>query len=128
MSTSTVDFQRISKVTTKVRNIVELQELRPDISDISELVTELNNTIVELNFILSRSTFSNMDAEIKEVVIPAGDTMTVSHRLKTIPRHRIVLKQLGGGVITDGKFTSNYIQLINSGVTDAIITILVLKE
>jgi hypothetical protein len=115
-------------MTTKTRNIVELQEIDPDITEISSLVRELNNTIVELNFILSRFTLSNLDGEIKSVTIPASGTLVVSHRLKTIPRHRIILKQVGGGLITDGNFTPNYIELNNSGVSDAIITIIILKE
>lgn len=125
---STVASQGISKMTTESRNIVDLSEIGPEIKDMESLVGSLNETIVELNFVLRQLTMINMDGEVQNITIPATGTLTVGHRLKTIPRHRIILKQVGGGVITDGQFTSNYIELNNSGVTDAIVTIIILKE
>tara|TARA_R110000744_G_scaffold371682_2_gene482856 strand:- start:298 stop:645 length:348 start_codon:yes stop_codon:yes gene_type:complete len=115
-------------MTTENRNIVELRELDTSITEVSEVISNLNETIVELNFIIRQLTMSNLDGEIKSVTIPASGKLVVSHRLKTIPRHRIILKQVGGGLITDSQFTSNYIELNNSGVTDANITIIILKE
>ncbi len=113
---------------TESRNIVELEEISTNVTEVPELITVLNNTITELNFILRQFTMRNMDGEIKGVVIPASSQLLISHRLKTIPRQRIILKQEGGGSITDGQFTSKHITLINSGATDANITIIILKE
>jgi len=128
MSTNTGSSQGIIRMTTSIRNIVELEELSPTITEMGDLIVEMNEKIVELNFILRQMTLSNLEGDVKTVTIPAGRTIEISHRLKTIPAHRILLRQAGGGLITDGKFTPNYIELNNSGGTDATITIIILKE
>jgi hypothetical protein len=115
-------------MTTTRRNIVELQEISPSIEDIGELIRKLNENTVELNFILRQLTMTNLDGEIKVVTIPAGETLKISHRLAIVPAYRIILRQEGGGVIRDGVFTKNYVELINDGASDANLTIILNKE
>ena len=115
-------------MTTTRRNIVELSEIDENISNIDDLVVTLNETITELNFILRQLTFRNLDGEIKEVEIAANSTARINHRLGIKPAHRIILRQSGGGVIKDGEFNRNFIELTNDGASDATLTILLNKE
>jgi len=97
--------------TTARRNVLDLKEVR-----------------VELNFILKGLTLTNMDGQIKTVTIPAGTILRVSHRLSVKPKYRIILKQDGGGLIRDGKFTDKWIELENTGVESAELTLLIIKD
>jgi len=115
-------------MTTNKRNIIELREIREDIEDISTIREEINASIVELNYILRSLTLVNLDGEIKKVTLPAGETIRVSHRLQIKPKYRIILGQVGGGAITDGAFTSNYIELINNGGSDAVVSLVIVKD
>lgn len=110
------------------RNIIELREIREDVTELDELRVKVNEAIVELNYILRSLTLSNLDGEIKTVTIPANTTQRVSHRLKFKPKYRIILKQEGGGLILDGKFTQNYIELENTGGSDANISLIIVKD
>lgn len=109
------------------RNIIELREIRDDVQDMDALKVRVNEAIVELNYILRNLTMVNLDGEIKTVTLPAGATTRISHRLQLIPKYRIILGQVGGGVITDGEFTSNYIELTNSGGSDAVVSLIIVK-
>lgn len=115
-------------MTISRRNIVELAEIDPSIEEMPELIESLNETITELNFILRQLTFRNLDGEIKEVTIAANSTARINHRLGIKPAHRVILRQSGGGVIKDGDFTENYIELINDGASDATLIIILSKE
>ncbi len=115
-------------MTTIRRNIVELEEISEKETDINEVVRIINRNTVETNFILRQFTFSNMDGEVKSVSIEAGATADISHRLGIIPAHRVILRQSGGGVIKDGDFTKDYIQLTNDGADTADLVILINKE
>ncbi len=110
------------------RNIIELKEIRETPENLEELVQYWNESIVELNFILRSLTISNLDGELKTVTINAGETLKVNHRLKLIPKYKIILKQQGGGVILDGDFTRNYIELNNTGSDMATVTVLIVKD
>ena len=70
----------------------------------------------------------NIDGLVKDVRIPANQTVRVSHNLQIIPTPRIILSQRGGGTITDGNFTRNYIELINNGGTEARLRIIIVKD
>lgn len=110
------------------RNIIELRELRDDVQDLPTMKERINEAIVEINYILRSLTLVNLDGEIKSVSIPAGETVRVTHRLRLVPKYRIILGQVGGGVITDGEFTNNYIELTNNGATDTTLSVIIVKE
>lgn len=50
---------------------------------------------------------------IENIRLPAGENVRISHNLKTVPKYRIILRQQGDLVITDGDFgwTDKYIYL-----------------
>ena len=110
------------------RNVLELKEIQETPDTMEELVSLYNQNISELNFILSRLTLdSNVDADIKTVTIPANTTAQVSHNLKVKPKYRIILKQVGGGLITDSDYTPNHIGLTNNGGSECELTIAILR-
>ena len=114
-------------MTISNRNVMELSEISEGITDLPELIVKLNEQVVELNFILAQLTFRNLDGQIKTIEIPAGSTLKIGHVLKTVPAHRVILRQEGGGVIRDGSFTKDHIELINDGGSTAKLTIIVSK-
>lgn len=63
-----------------------------------------DNSFTELNRLLS----DGMDIEkliggqIIEVDFIASETKKISHNMRKIPRGKLVIKQIGNGVITDG--------------------------
>ena len=115
-------------MTTARRNIIELREIREETENISDVVEAVNEAIVEINYILRSLTLANLDGEIKTVTIPASSVGRISHRLKIVPKYRIVLKQVGGSTILDGRYTRNYIELENTGITDTTLTLMIVKD
>lgn len=115
-------------MTINNRNIIELREIRDDIQDMPSLISAINESIVEINYILRSLTLVNLDGQIKAVTIPAGQTLRISHRLRVVPKYRIIIAQTGGGTIVDGNFTRNYIELTNTGATDTTLSVIIVKE
>lgn len=113
---------------TNSRNVLELAEFRKDITEVPELIKSLNETIVDLNFILRSLTLVNLDGEIKSIAIPASTTVKLGHKLKITPKYTIVLNQIGGGLIRNGKSTRAWVELENTGNTDANITVFIVKD
>lgn len=110
------------------RNVLELKEIIDTPEDLESFKELYNSNIVELNFILSRLMLdSNLDADIKTVTIGANSTSKVSHNLKVKPKYRIILKQVGGGLITDSAYSPTTIELTNNGATDCELTVAILR-
>ena len=110
------------------RNVLDLREIREEVDNFPDLIAAFNESIVELNFILKGLTLTNLDGQIKTVTIPAGAVLKVSHRLSVKPKYRIILKQTGGGLIRDGKYTDKWIELENTGVDSTELTLIIIKE
>ena len=91
----------------------------------------LNDNFTELNFIDVIDSLNNMslkDLKSKVIIlknIPSGE-FKFSNPLGKIPEFRIILKQIGGGYITDSDKTNDkMIYLNNSGGTISEIQIMV---
>ena len=116
-------------MTTQIRrNIIELEEVGEYVTDVEEIKRVYNDNITELNYILRNLTLSNLDGEIVTVTIPALSSLRINHKLRLIPKYRIILKQIGGGLIRDLEYTPTYIELENTGADDAIITLIIVKD
>ena len=113
---------------TNRRNVLELSEFRKDITEVPDLIKSLNETIVDLNFILRSLTLVNLDGEIREVVIPAESAIKIGHKLKITPRYTLILNQVGGGLIRNISSTRAWVHLENTGNTDASITVFIVKD
>lgn len=78
------------------------------------------NKLEQLNTGLSKLSHSdNMEGTIVELTnIPAGD-FSMPHGLKNVPKYRIILRQIGGGFITDQEkdWTGNTVYLNNASGT-----------
>jgi len=79
---------------------------------------------------------NNFSGQIIEgVILPAAGTeISIPHRLKTVPKYRIILRHSGNGIVVDGPTTWNdkAIYLKNStsaamGSEDVTVTILLLR-
>lgn len=110
------------------RNILELKQILEIPEDMEDFKNLYNENINELNSLLSRLLIeANLDSDIKTVTIPSNTTLRVSHSLKVKPKYRLILKQVGGGVITDLNYTANYIELRNNGTTECELTVAILR-
>lgn len=72
-----------------------------------------------------------MGAQVVErVLIPSGTSVKIPHSLKITPKYRIIIRQIEGGAIIDGDdlWTDKYISLKNTGGSDAIVSVLIVKE
>lgn len=89
----------------------------------NNLIEELNNTLQNLS--LGR----NFNGQVFEnIEISATSTLRIYHKMGIEPKYKLVLKQSGGGLITDGTFSEKYVELYNSGASAATITFILLKE
>ena len=100
------------------KNLKEFIEL-----DYNLLVDDLNTYLSTL------SLTKNFNSQIIEgVEIPAGGTVRVSHQLDSIPSYRIIARQVGGGAILDAEYSRTFVDLINSGNSQATISVILFKE
>ncbi len=70
---------------------------------------------------------------VKDQLIDAGATVKISNGFRDripglVPSCRIIVKQTGDGVVTDGIWTSEYCELINNGAVQIKISVIFLKE
>ena len=105
--------------------------VQEDIPDIQTFLSRYYNRTIEglntlFNFISFSANFDSQVLESKE--LPASSTTRLYHTLKVTPKHRIITRQSGNSLLTDGAFTENYIELINNGANDVTATIIIFKE
>ena len=99
--------------------------------DLKEFVQESYNLLIDdLNTTLTGLSFSsNFGSDIlTDIEIAAGETARFTHKLGVVPVHRLITRQIAGGLITDGVFTKNYIELINTGASRVRLTVILIKE
>jgi len=80
----------------------------------AELVNALNTLVT------NNSIEDNFNGQlIENITIPSDTTVTIPHNLGRVPRHRIILRQSGPGIITDeGKWDASTIKLRNNAKVD----------
>jgi hypothetical protein len=110
---------------------LEIHLLEADFPEEKKLDT-LNNLIEEFNFLRkSISIQSNFDGFIVEdVSIGIGATVKIQHFLGVKPKWRIILRQVGNGVISDipSGWTDKEISLKNNGAEAVIISVFIARE
>ncbi len=98
----------------------------------SEWVSIINELITQHNFLSKNlSLQSNFDGQIIEnIAFTAGETKQIPHSLGIIPPYRIILRQVGNGVISDipSDWTDKSIKLINNGAVSVTVTIMIVRE
>lgn len=66
---------------------------------------------------------------IVTVTIPAASELQIPNKLKTVPTKRIILKQTGNGLVTDGAIAWNkdILYLKNNGAESITITVMFME-
>lgn len=59
----------------------------------------------------------------RDIVIEAGATAIIPNALRVIPNERVIVRQVGNGVITDGTWDSNALRLVNNGAVTVTISV-----
>ena len=110
---------------------VELSGL-PLESSTEEIVTRLNLLISEYTTTLKALSFkANFDGFIAEdVKIPSTSLLKIQHFLGVKPKWRIILRQVGNGVITDipSEWNDKVISLYNNGAVEVTLTVFIARE
>ena len=94
------------------------------------LSQDLPRTLRNLQFGLTKIAFQdNFESFQVEVVIPASSEIGIDNQARFIPTRRLIVRQTGGGAITDGDtdWTSDTLYLKNTGGTDATVTVVFLR-
>ena len=100
-----------------------------EISDVIEYFNKLVKGINFLNKFLSIQ--SNFDGYIaNDVVIPAASSLQIQHFLGVTPKWRIILRQVGNGVISDipEEWTDKVISLKNNGAEEVTLSVFIARE
>jgi hypothetical protein len=114
--------------TKSSRDIYEIEADAP----IESVILKVNELITNYNsFTKSLSIQSNFDGYIAEDVIFAiGATVKIQHFLGIKPKWRIILLQVGNGVLTDipSEWNDKTISLKNNGAVEVTATIFIARE
>lgn len=60
---------------------------------------------------------------VEGVTIAAGATVVITNQLRNIPNERTVVRQTGNGVITDGSWNIESLELVNNGAVEVVISV-----
>ena len=100
-------------------------------SSLEEAIINVNVLIAEYSRVMKALSFkSNFDGLIVEdVVIPANSFIRISHLLGVKPKWRIILRQVGNGVITDipSEWDDKVISLYNNGAVEVTLTVFIAR-
>ena len=69
--------------------------------------------------LLRLNLLENFEAFQVDITIPAGETGIITNALPIVPSYRLIVRQVGNGLITDGAWDINVLRLINNG-SDAV--------
>jgi len=64
---------------------------------------------------------------VEELTIPAGTEVNITNQLGTIPTARLIVRQTGDGLVTDGVWDLQTVRLFNNGAVDVTITVIFFK-
>ena len=59
----------------------------------------------------------------KDIAIAAGGTANIPNQLDRVPTERYIVRQTGDGVISDGDWNANTLQLTNNGSNPVVISV-----
>ncbi len=88
--------------------------------------TELFSWFKNVTSGLLRLTFTDNFSSflVADLTIAAGATATITNQLRSIPSYRIVARQTGNGLVTDGNWTISTLELINNGAVPVTISVI----
>lgn len=59
----------------------------------------------------------------EDIIIEAGQTALIPNQLPVLPNERMIVRQTGDGVITDGTWDVNTLRLVNNGAVSVTISV-----
>lgn len=115
----------------KFINFQEFKNASAELIDVVKYLSqELSGSLRDLKGGLTKLTFAeNFESFEATAIIAAGATVEIRNQLRgnIIPTKRLILRQSGGGLITDGAWDVNYLRLVNTGASSATITVVFLR-
>ena len=60
---------------------------------------------------------------VDDVSIPAGTTVSIPNELSVVPNERYIVRQSGNGLVTDGNWDENSLELTNNGAVTVVISV-----
>lgn len=75
--------------------------------------------LLRLDFVDNFSAF-----RVDDLVIPAGETAKITNALPATPTSRIIVRQTGNGLVTDGDWNTKTLSLVNNGAVSVTISII----
>ncbi len=78
--------------------------------------------LLKLNFKDNFDSFT-----VADLTIPAGQEVNITNGLGFIPSGRLIVRQTGDGLVTDGVWDINIVRLFNNGAVDVVITVIFFK-
>lgn len=64
---------------------------------------------------------------VADLTIPAGESVNITNGLGFIPNGRLIVRQTGDGVVTDGEWDLQTLRLFNNGAVDVVVTVIFFK-
>ncbi len=61
---------------------------------------------------------------MSNLLIPAGQTVLITNALPVLPSSRLIVRQTGNGLVTDGVWDIKFLRLINNGAVDVTISVI----
>lgn len=113
------------------RGDLDLDSLPTEGTTTEDIINAHNKLISAFNFLGKNiSLQSNFNCYVTQVKIPATSSVAIQHFLGVVPKYRIILRQVGNGVITDipSGWTSDVITLYNNGAVEVTITVMIVRE
>jgi len=78
--------------------------------------------------LLKLSFKDNFDSfTVADLTIPAGEEVNITNGLGFIPSGRLIVRQTGNGLVTDGVWDIETVRLFNNGAVDVVITVIFFK-
>jgi hypothetical protein len=115
-------FKFPPKLGTKEAYIKYLQ------TDLWTWMRDLSVGLIKINFAENFESF-----RVENLVIKSGTEVAIANQLQSkannsIPTSRIIVRQTGNGLVTDGQaWTTNLVYLFNNGPDDVTVTVIFFK-
>lgn len=90
--------------------------------DLYSWMSSLFSGLLKLNFKDNFESFTEFN-----LTIPAASEAVITNQLGFIPTGRLIARQTGNGVITDGVWDLQSVRLFNNGAVDVTITVIFFK-
>lgn len=79
----------------------------------------LSTGLIKLNFVENFESF-----RVDNITIAAGATQEITNDLRVIPQSKLIVKQTGDGLVTDGVWDLRVVRLINNGANTVTISVI----